>query len=268
MLVNETKSEHWYRVGEDGKVYPCYELPKKTGDGTKAVTLREAKELGLLPSVTGICRVLDKPFLNNWRVEQGILAALTLPRAPGEPLEAFARRVVEDMGEEVNTAAQAGTDLHDELMQKLIRHDEEDLRHPGIGSALTWLRNHMISVTGQEKCVGNKIIGVAGRLDISGTWDNYHGFPAEERPCVIDIKTQKVKKEAVFYPEWGLQLAAYGYCEFGDKPHDLISLVIPREPGSPVQIRVWDNRDELLDMFKHCVELWCWLKGYDPRDAI
>ena len=44
--------------------------------------------------------------------EQGILAALTLPRSSEESLDAFAHRVVTDMGEQVEKAADLGSAIH------------------------------------------------------------------------------------------------------------------------------------------------------------
>src|SRR5207237_8420970 len=44
--------------------------------------------------------------------EQAILAALTLPRLQGESEDAFARRVVTDMGEQVAKAADLGSAIH------------------------------------------------------------------------------------------------------------------------------------------------------------
>src|SRR5436190_23373532 len=48
-----------------------------------ASTLRDARKLGLLPSVTNILGVITKPELTAWLQEQAVLAALTLPRLEG-----------------------------------------------------------------------------------------------------------------------------------------------------------------------------------------
>ena len=56
----------------------------------RPTTLRDARKLGLLPSVTNILSILSKPELTSWLQEQAVMAALTLPRIAGETEDAFA----------------------------------------------------------------------------------------------------------------------------------------------------------------------------------
>lgn len=107
-LIERNQPSHWYtHTGE-----PMHEIAKKDGTGNRAVTVADARKIGLLPSVTNVLGVLAKPGLDAWKVEQGIMAALTLPRAQDEPLDAFAHRVVADMGDQVEKAADFGTAIH------------------------------------------------------------------------------------------------------------------------------------------------------------
>ena len=80
-LVKAEQSSHWYT--QDGK--PFYEIENKSAPGTmRRVTLRDARKLNLVPSVTTITGVISKPQLEAWKIEQAILASLTLPRTPKE----------------------------------------------------------------------------------------------------------------------------------------------------------------------------------------
>lgn len=99
--------EHWY--SRDGA--PCYEVLAKSGL-PRATTLSDARKLGLVPSVTTVLSVLAKPALEAWKVRQGILAALTLTREPGEPDDAYLARVFADSGEQAKAAAEEGTRIH------------------------------------------------------------------------------------------------------------------------------------------------------------
>ena len=72
----------------------------------------DARKVLALPSVTNVLGVLAKPGLDAWKIEQGIMAALTLPRRADEPLDVFAHRVVQDMGEQVEKAADFGSAIH------------------------------------------------------------------------------------------------------------------------------------------------------------
>jgi hypothetical protein len=57
----------------------------------RPTTLRDARKLGLLPSVTNVLGVINKPELVEWKMTQAVLAALTLPRRDGEDLGVFAK---------------------------------------------------------------------------------------------------------------------------------------------------------------------------------
>ena len=107
-LITRQEPSHWYL--RDGR--PFHEIANRDGTGNRATTLRDARKVLALPSVTNVLGVLAKPGLDAWKIEQGIMAALTLPRLPDEPLDAFARRVVEDMGAQVEKAADFGSRIH------------------------------------------------------------------------------------------------------------------------------------------------------------
>ena len=100
--------EHWY--DRDGR--PAYEVMSKSGH-PRATTLSDARKMGLVPSVTTVLGVLAKPALETWKVKQGILAALTLPRQRDEADDAYLARVLADSGEQVKAAAAEGTRIHD-----------------------------------------------------------------------------------------------------------------------------------------------------------
>jgi hypothetical protein len=100
---------HWYsRTGE-----PVYEMPyADKRPGTRPVTLRDARKLGLVPGVSGISRCAAAPALERWKVEQAILAALTLPAIAGESGDAYVARVKQDSEEQAKQAAERGKNIH------------------------------------------------------------------------------------------------------------------------------------------------------------
>ena len=99
---------HWY--AQDGT--PCYQQTTAKGS-LRGTTLRDARKLGLVPSVTTVLSVLSKDALTTWKVRQGILAALTLTRQPGEDDNSFLARVMEDSKAQAKAAAEEGTRIHD-----------------------------------------------------------------------------------------------------------------------------------------------------------
>jgi hypothetical protein len=106
----QAESSHWYY--RDGRT--CYQQPTQKG-GLRATDLRDARKLGLVPSVTTVLSVLAKPALETWKVKQGILAALTLPRRSNESDDEYLARVLADSGQQAKDAAEEGTRIHDAI---------------------------------------------------------------------------------------------------------------------------------------------------------
>lgn len=104
------ESQHWYLP--DGK--PFFEVPAKDGH-LRPVTIRDARKVHAVPSVTTVLAVIAKPTLEAWKVRQGILAALTLPRIEGEDEAAWLTRINSDAKAEAKGAAEEGSRIHDAL---------------------------------------------------------------------------------------------------------------------------------------------------------
>lgn len=82
------------------------------GPNGSATTLREARKLGLLPSVTTVLDLIAKPGLEKWKRDQVALAALTLPRLEGEASSDLLRRIDADASRQAHEAADTGTAIH------------------------------------------------------------------------------------------------------------------------------------------------------------
>ena len=106
----DSDSGHWY--AQDGS--PAYRIKGKNGV-ERNTTLRDAKSLNLVPSVTTILGIVAKPGLTNWLQQQVLLAALTLPRIDGESEENWLQRVMSDAKSTGREAADRGTRMHGEL---------------------------------------------------------------------------------------------------------------------------------------------------------
>src|SRR3990167_6904160 len=101
------ESTHYYtRTGE-----PCYEVPAKNGS-MRPTTLRDARTMNLVPSVTSIIRCAAAPGLELWKQQQVLHAALTLPLVPGETEDAYLARIMADSREQAKRAAERGTAIH------------------------------------------------------------------------------------------------------------------------------------------------------------
>ena len=269
ILIQRESASHWYLP--DGT--PYHDVPRADGNGTRSVTLRDARKVNALPSVTNILSVLSKPGLDAWKQEQAIMAALTLPKRDDESLDAFARRVVTDMSEQVRSAADLGSAVHAAI--EVYLQTGESPENPDILRLFEplklWIDEHIERIGLVEAVAVHSEFGYAGRIDLvaklksTGTW------------AVIDFKTQKMKPDkkgvfqAAFYETWPLQLMAYfralnhaGECS--RRLEDIASVVINSVEPTPVQVKIWprDEHEPFWQAF-HCArELWCFTKGYRP----
>ena len=107
-FVRDQTNSHWYtREG-----VPLHEVPRASGEGMRPTDVRDAKRLGLLPSVTNILGGLAKPGIDAWKRNQLVSAALALPRLEGEPDADYAARLIEQAEAPSIKGSDFGTRLH------------------------------------------------------------------------------------------------------------------------------------------------------------
>jgi hypothetical protein len=102
-----TQAGHFY--APDGS--PRYTIIGKNGK-ERNTTVRDAREHGLLPSVTTILRQAAAPGLEKWKIGNAIMSALTLARQEGESDEDYINRIVRDSNEQAAKARDKGTEIH------------------------------------------------------------------------------------------------------------------------------------------------------------
>ena len=198
MKLFSPDSAHWYQ--RDG--VPLHTVPSLKGD-PRPTTLRDARKLGLLPSVTNILGVIAKPELTAWLQEQAVMAALTLPRIPGEKEDAFAKRVVADSQSIRDNAADFGTAFHSGA-ERVAQSLEVDLQHPAadwLWYYRDWYQANVSTLHWTEKVLVHEEWGYAGTADLFITHP-VHGL------TLVDFKTTKLKPGTKFapYKSWGYQL--------------------------------------------------------------
>lgn len=264
MIVKPEKSGHWYT--KDGK--PCYEVPNKSKPGTmRRVTLRDARKLNLCPSVTTITSMLAKPGLEAWKIEQAILATLTLPKKKDEPEADYLKRIVTDYRSISKEAAGLGTRVHKCIQEY---HDNRPFYVPGYGDKVlgpimdgycSWADKHIRTVIRME--IPFACDGYGGKVDT-----HFEAKPGGKF-VIGDWKTQATKPDEKIrsYPEHGLQLAAYasglgllGYVELWN------IFISTTEPGR-IEIVSWtDTAEQEYETFRHLLSVWMHLNSYDPRE--
>jgi uncharacterized protein YggU (UPF0235/DUF167 family) len=200
MIVKEKVQEngHWYT--KDGT--PAYTTVGKTGE--RATTLRDARKLGLLPSVTTINGMLSKAGLDTWKQQQVLLAALTLPRSEGESEQEWLARVMQDSKATGREAAERGTAIHAviEAYFDQVYMPEKPAYLDGIDVALKDAFGSQLWLS--EKSFGHHL-GYGGKCDLMANPVNGKG-----NGFVVDFKTKDTNLDKVdVYFEHEMQLAAY-----------------------------------------------------------
>jgi hypothetical protein len=194
MIVKNKQQDtgHWYT--KDGA--PAYTIEGKTG--VRNTTLRDARKLGLLPSVTTINNMLSKAGLDTWKQQQVLLAALTLPRQPDEPEADWLARVMQDSKATGREAAERGTAIHAviEAYFDQVYMPEKPPYLDAVSKALLDAFGNQLWLS--EKSFGHPL-GFGGKCDLMAK----SGF-------VVDFKTKNADLDKVdVYFEHEMQLAAY-----------------------------------------------------------
>jgi hypothetical protein len=248
---------HWYGIDKLGRPFPCHHVPKKDGKGLKAVTITEARELKLMPSVTTVIdKILAKPNLIQWKIRQAILAAVTLPRRIDETLDEHVKRIEIDMDEEGRAARDFGGDIHTGI-EAILQGKKPNLDiEPYVAGMRDWINEHVEEVHATEETVYHPS-GFAGRLDLRCRLKIVGD-------AIVDFKTQKFESVPRFYPEYGMQLAAYEKAAREASESAIVSVVINSQMPGPVHSMLWDSRDKYYEMFSHLLNIWKFLNNYEP----
>jgi hypothetical protein len=159
----------------------------KAKDGSdRPATLRDARKLNLVPSVTAIIKCAAAPGLQYWMQKQVMLAALTLPKVDGETEDAYLSRILNDSKEQARKAAERGTAIHAAIQGFY----EDETPTPGYEPYI------------QGACKAVSDWGGTGTVDrgevlLSSSGLRREGGPSRNRRCgVIDFKTKEFDTKA------------------------------------------------------------------------
>jgi hypothetical protein len=249
MAIKE--STHWY----DAAGKPAYTIIGANGK-ERAVNLRDARKLNLVPSVTTILGVAAKPALENWKIDQALMAALTLPRNENESLDDFMKRAKQDSKQQAIDAAARGTDIHADVESGFSNGIETPvyLRVRSVLEGLfpdnKWIAEDSFSHPD----------GFGGKIDLYSPSGVVVDFKSKD-----GIEGSDPKK--LVYDEHGMQLSAYGYgLKFPNTP-ERVSIFIDRANPEIVIAHQWEKEShhKHLGMFLSLLNYWKMSKGYEPR---
>jgi hypothetical protein len=245
---------HWYD-GQTGE--PRYETTYADGRPGKTPDLRDARKFNWVPGVTSVLGILDKPGLNNWKIDQAILAALTCPQVKHDlPHDELMQIVKRDAEAQSKEAMQRGTDIHDAIEKHLSGVEsavpaQYEPHVTEVRAALNWhgLRGWQI----EQWLPGG--LGYGGRCDLHN--DEY----------LIDFKTKEFGPDDKVqgWPEQEVQLVAYDL-GFGGPRRRLVNVFVSSTVPGLVRWFEWPEKGYDAAVKKWQATLACWWawKNYYP----
>lgn len=247
MIAKDHASEagHWYTRNGD----PMYTIMGKTTGKPRNTTLKDARALNLVPSVTTILNVAAKPALTNWLQEQAILAALTLPRGADEPESVWLKRVLTDSKQQGRDAADLGTEIHAAIQGYYEGRTSSKYPHH-VEACRQAIRTRYGDRTWiMEKSFAHEL-GFGGKSDMLNT---------DGDGIVLDIKTKDFTdaSKPLWYDEHLLQLAAYRE-GLGVPGARCANVFVSRTNPDLAIIHEWteDDLKRGWAMFQHLLNYW------------
>lgn len=253
MIVKEKVQEngHWYT--KDGE--PAYSTEGKTG--TRPTTLRDARKLGLLPSVTTIIGQLSKAGLDTWKQQQVLLSALTLPKIATESEQEWLTRVMKDSKETGRKAADRGNAIH-EVIQSFYENVLADWP-PYVRTVEQTINEHFGNQLWTSERSFAHDDGFGGKVDLSSRQDALRGW----KGAVVDFKTKDIALDKVdVYFEHILQLAAYR--QGLGTPEARCAIVFVN--GTSNEVKLIEVEEEELQRGWECY--WHLLKVYQLKNGL
>lgn len=197
----------------------------------------------VLARVTSVTSVWPKPFLQEWKDKQMLLAAATTPRPPEMTDDEFVKLVTKESNSVAGKAARGGTAVHDAIATWLTqgKMPDGDKAHlaPVVEAAKPMLAKLVKEIVMSEQVVMSRQ-GYAGRLDLLAE------MPDGDL-ALIDFKTRDFDKPTgmAWYVEQPMQLAAYAEAlkQAGQSPRRYYSVLLPRVGARSPVVRQWEDRD-------------------------
>jgi len=252
---------------------PKYTLPTLDGKKVRDTNVKDARKLGLVPSVTDILKVSAKDALNEWIIGQILTAVLNsnynVPKNGNsiqiKQWKSMIRQEAARFGKE---AAEKGNIIHDNLENAFLGLSanmpvsQDEITKPVIDFITDKFGTGFIA----EASFANSL-GFGGKIDL------HH----PKRKIIIDFKTKQDKsfEKDLGYDDHVMQLAAYAYGLNFNKAHNELetlfqdgqyyNLFISNETPGKFKLIAWslEEINRGWDMFYHLLCYWQLCKNYN-----
>jgi len=247
--------QHWYNQKGDS----AYEVVGKNGK-LRDTTLRDARKLKLVPSVTTVTSVKASPGLQVYFRSQLLNAVQKTP--PEEPLNEWRRKVAAMAGQHAKNAAERGNEIHD-MLEGYFNNGEigvvDRLDREICEAALALIHEKFPGVTWEaEASFCDLKFGFGGRVDL-------HSKDGDG--IILDFKTKDGDDVSKFkaYADHHMQSAAYAVgLEIPRAKR--YNLFISRDTPGVVKLTESEDFDKDWRMFEHLLEYWKLANNYNPGE--
>ena len=253
-----SSSAHWY--DRDGN--PVHEVPyadKKRAGEMRPTTLRDARKLHLVPSVTTITKMINREQLTSWKM--GIVAEVALDCNPVwfETREEAIQHIVRRSEERMMYAAEVGTEMHDAIATILV--------DPTATTVLPdATRDAVLRFMEDDGVVAEAIEHPFATSTYGGTIDMIAWAPA---PVVVDWKTQDTlgRDSVRVYDEWAWQLAAYR-SGIGRARAGAWNVVISRDEPGRMEVITYSEQElsKAEKIFLLLRDVWMAINNYNQAE--
>jgi hypothetical protein len=262
---HQSESGHWYLLDTLGNAKTVYGVRRKSGKFGPA-TLRDAKRYGFSPGQTSVIRLLANPGLRKWQDRNLILAALTLPRNPGERDTEWVDRILDDAEEQASRAAEVGSEFHAAIQQAFVLEippEDNPAHRRAYVEIRRWISDHYSGLTPEaEVAFVDKEFGHAGKTDMVLLSSDSVRVILEHK-TVESVAAWRAKRKP--YDSWQMQIGGDAL-HFGGKLA-CVQVVIDRNTGE-CEFYEWTAEEvgHGIDLFLATWELWQVLKRYSPTE--
>ncbi len=239
--------QHWYQ--QDGS--PLYTVIGANGK-ERDTTLRDARKLNLVPSVTTIMQMAAKPGLDNYLQTQLLDAVVTI----GVHNSDFWRQsVIQKSKEHSSKAAAAGTKIHDALEQYYLGNGLTMAMHDICVPVIDLLITKFPNARWEPELSFSHKSGFGGKVDMS-----------ESSGIILDFKTKDTDDitKMVPYDEHGMQTAAYAV-GLGMSGADRYNLFISTKVPGLVNLTKSEDFGRDWGMFQNLLSFWKLKNKYVPH---
>jgi hypothetical protein len=245
-----SEAGHWY--------LPCgtpfYTIVGKNGK-ERNVTLREARPVNAVPSVSAIGGLAPAPQLVNWKLNQVIQLAAENPQGPKEGMQAYMDRIQRIFWERGQAIMDKGSDIHGAIEKAMT--DTVWIPRPEASAAIKTLGEWAgLDSWRSEKSFCHPL-GFGGKCD------------AHKPGFVVDFKTKEDFVEGQSLKTWdnhAIQLAAYRHGFGLHTARCAIIYISTQVPGLVQLVEVpQDDLSKGWEMFKALLLYWQAKNRYVPQ---